>query len=243
MNLKYPAMLMSTVGLLAAAAAASGQQFAPAQEQAKPGGDVAKKPAEPAKEGDEAKMPEPPKKEEPTYDDDAAPPTRGSNYFGGTARSKPASDDDAAPPKRGSKYFGGTARSKPANDDDEPVNPNRASSPYVGDVRYDPNQPADDERSSLSAVESLLAHRVDELKRKFEGAKTDSQRNEIYKELAENLGKQFDVRQKRHGLEIEALETRVRKLKELVRRRQESREDIVSRRLDQILKELEGLGW
>ena len=97
MNLKYPAMLMSTVGLLAAAAAASGQQFAPAQEQAKPGGDVAKKPAEPAKEGDEAKMPEPPKKEEPTYDDDAAPPTRGSNYFGGTARSKPASDDDAAP--------------------------------------------------------------------------------------------------------------------------------------------------
>jgi hypothetical protein len=99
------------------------------------------------------------------------------------------------------------------------------------------------ERSGLSRSEAELAHQTDELKKMLEQAKGDAQRSEVRTKLAENLGKQFDLRQKRHGLEIEALETQVKKLKELVRKRQESREDIIARRLDQVQREVDGLGW
>jgi hypothetical protein len=101
----------------------------------------------------------------------------------------------------------------------------------------------DSERGELSAAEGALAHESEQLKHTLERAKTDSERSDARTKLSENVGKQFDLRQKRHGLEIEALETQVKKLKELVRKRQESREDIISRRVDQILREADGLGW
>jgi len=99
------------------------------------------------------------------------------------------------------------------------------------------------ELSRLSAQESNLAKQADALKQRLDGATTDSQRSETRTKLAEVLGNQFDLRQVRHGLEIEALETQVRKLRELVRRRQERREEIISRRVEQIVREAEGLGW
>jgi hypothetical protein len=99
------------------------------------------------------------------------------------------------------------------------------------------------EQNELSKTESALARKADELKRMLERAKGDSRRNEVRTKLAENLGQQFDLRQKRHGLEIEALERQVAKLKELVRKRQESRDDIISRRVEEIQRELDGLGW
>jgi hypothetical protein len=99
------------------------------------------------------------------------------------------------------------------------------------------------ERGKLSAAEGALAREAVTLRNALEHAHTDRERSDARTKLAENLGKQFDLRQKRHGLEIEALETQVKKLKELVRKRQESREDIISRRVDQILREVDGLGW
>ena len=98
-------------------------------------------------------------------------------------------------------------------------------------------------RGELANQEAALAQEGEELRHALDGAKSDDQRKEIRSKLTDNLGKQFDLRQKRHGLEIEALETQVKKLKELVRKRQESREDIISRRVDQILREADGLGW
>ena len=95
----------------------------------------------------------------------------------------------------------------------------------------------------LALQESALAHEANEIRHRLESATTDAQRSEVRTKLSENLGKQFDLRQKRHGLEIEALETQVKKLRELVRKRQDSREEIISRRVDQILREAEGLGW
>jgi hypothetical protein len=99
------------------------------------------------------------------------------------------------------------------------------------------------EGGKFAQAESALAHEADQLKQSLEHAKTDAQRSDARTKLAENLGKQFDLRQKRHGQEIEALETQVKKLKDLVRKRQESREDIISRRVDQVLREVDGLGW
>jgi hypothetical protein len=99
------------------------------------------------------------------------------------------------------------------------------------------------EGNQLAIQESTLAHEANEIRHRLESATTDAQRSEVRTKLEENLGKQFDLRQKRHGLEIEALETQVKKLRELVRKRQESRAEIISRRVDQVLREAEGLGW
>jgi peptidoglycan hydrolase CwlO-like protein len=88
-----------------------------------------------------------------------------------------------------------------------------------------------------------LAHRADQLIHQLEAAGTDVQRSEIKAKLSEILSKQFDARQKRHRQEIEALEAKVTKLKELVRKRQESREEIVTRRLEQLMRDTQGLGW
>jgi hypothetical protein len=99
------------------------------------------------------------------------------------------------------------------------------------------------EGNQLAIQESTLAHEANEIRHRLDSATTDAQRSEVRTKLEENLGKQFDLRQKRHGLEIEALETQVKKLRELVRKRQESRGEIISRRVDQVLREAEGLGW
>jgi hypothetical protein len=99
------------------------------------------------------------------------------------------------------------------------------------------------ERHQLAMQESSLEQQANEIRHRLESASNDTQRSEARTKLAENLGKQFDLRQKRHGLEIEALEAQVKKLKELVQKRQESRAEIISRRVDQVLREAEGLGW
>jgi len=95
----------------------------------------------------------------------------------------------------------------------------------------------------LAAEEMAIARQADLLIRQLEAAESDARRKEIKAKLSEALGQQFDVRQKRHGLEIEALEAQVKKLKELVQKRQENRAEIISRRLDQVVRDGEGLGF
>jgi hypothetical protein len=74
---------------------------------------------------------------------------------------------------------------------------------------------------------------------KAEGEK----REKIKDQLTETLGKQFDARQKRHKAEIKALEDKLKKLKDLVQKREENRREIVSKRLEQLVRDAEGLGW
>jgi hypothetical protein len=94
-----------------------------------------------------------------------------------------------------------------------------------------------------SAEEMELANQVDALVAKLDEAKSDTDKDTIKRELSEALAKQFDQRQKRHEVEIAELEAKVKKLKDLVARRQENRRDIIAKRLDQIQRDSEGLGW
>jgi hypothetical protein len=95
----------------------------------------------------------------------------------------------------------------------------------------------------FNSESSALVNEASVLLRKLAAADSDANRSAIKTQLKENLGKQFDARQKRHEQEIKTLEEKVKKLKELVLRRQESRDEIISRRLDQVLRDAEGLGW
>jgi hypothetical protein len=94
-----------------------------------------------------------------------------------------------------------------------------------------------------AAEEQQLAHRANELARQLRDVKTDIDKDKLKALLTETLERQFDLRQKRHTTEIENLEAQVKKLKELVQKRQEARRDIINKRLDQLKSEAEGLGW
>lgn len=95
----------------------------------------------------------------------------------------------------------------------------------------------------LGNEETSLNRQADGLAQELASADSDSKRSAIKTKLSELLGKQFDARQKRHKQEIEALETQVKKLRELVNKRQESRDEIIARRLEQVLRDSQGLGW
>ncbi len=95
----------------------------------------------------------------------------------------------------------------------------------------------------VSNEEMELAGRAEELARKLGEASPETDKSKIKAQLKDVLEKQFDLRQKRHLDEIKALEAKVKKLKDLVEKRQENRGEIVAKRIDQILSDAEGLGW
>jgi hypothetical protein len=105
-------------------------------------------------------------------------------------------------------------------------------------VPFGPFPGADQLRTNASAQLEM-----DRLVRQLSEAKSDADREDLKTKMTQALEKQFDQRQRRHEAEIEALEAQVKKLKDLVRARNENRREIVSRRLEQILREAQGLGW
>jgi flagellar motility protein MotE (MotC chaperone) len=82
-----------------------------------------------------------------------------------------------------------------------------------------------------------------QLAQQLAAAKSDSEREKTKGQLAEVLEKQFDQRQKRHEEEIKQLEEQLKKLKNLVDKRQENRHQIIGDRLNQIVRDSQGLGW
>jgi enoyl-CoA hydratase/carnithine racemase len=96
---------------------------------------------------------------------------------------------------------------------------------------------------TIAGEPSGLTSQAEQLAQQLAAAKSDSDRDKIKGQLSENLEKQFDERQKRHEQEIKALEAQVKQLKDLVDKRQENRREIIGARLNQIVKEAQGLGW
>jgi hypothetical protein len=91
--------------------------------------------------------------------------------------------------------------------------------------------------------DASIARETDQLIRQLGEARSDSDRDKLKAKLGEVLEKQFELRQKRHESEIAELEAQVKKLKDLVGKRQENRREIIARRLEQIVRESQGLGW
>jgi hypothetical protein len=96
---------------------------------------------------------------------------------------------------------------------------------------------------SFTPEENQLSQQAEQLARQLAEARSDGDREKIKSLLSELLEKQFDQRQKRHEEEIKQLEAQIKKLKDLVDKRQENRREIISARLNQIVKESQGLGW
>jgi hypothetical protein len=74
-------------------------------------------------------------------------------------------------------------------------------------------------------------------------ATDEAERQKIQAQLAELVGRQFEAQQQVREDEVAQLEARVKKLRDLIEKRKEARQSIVDQRLEQLLREAEGLGW
>jgi hypothetical protein len=94
-----------------------------------------------------------------------------------------------------------------------------------------------------SNEEGKLSRTADDLARKLGEAQSDADRAKLKDDLTKVLEKQFDLRQKHHRDEVDALQAKLARLKQLVDTRQERRREIITKRLDQITSAAQGLGW
>ena len=101
----------------------------------------------------------------------------------------------------------------------------------------------DPEMAELAQAEAALANESEELVGRFAATDNAADRKQLAGELRQTLAKQFEVQRKRRELELSRIEERVRKLRDQIKKRDDARETIIDRRLDQLINEVEGLGW
>jgi hypothetical protein len=86
-------------------------------------------------------------------------------------------------------------------------------------------------------------HETMTIAKQLASAKGESEKEKLREKLLDSLEKAFDDRQKRQEKEIAALEAQVKKLKEMVSKRQEAKKEIIAERVKQLEREAKGLGW
>lgn len=97
--------------------------------------------------------------------------------------------------------------------------------------------------NELANQDRQLEQEVGALVRQLADAPDETQRDELKKKLIDSLEKQFDAQQNLRELEVTQIEARVQKLRELIRKRTDSRRRIIDNRYEQLLNDAEGLGW
>ena len=97
--------------------------------------------------------------------------------------------------------------------------------------------------SPLQQTSVELDRQIGALTSRYGEIAEDAERQKAKAELAELLGKQFEVQQQIREEEVGQLESRVEKLRALIDKRKDARQSIIEKRLDQLLREAEGLGW
>jgi hypothetical protein len=101
----------------------------------------------------------------------------------------------------------------------------------------------DPELDKLVAAEAEAAREVARLVADYKGTEDDGERAKLKAKLSAALTKQFEQQQKRRELELARAEEQLKKLRELMKKRGEEKKTIVDKRLDQVVREAEGLGW
>jgi hypothetical protein len=101
----------------------------------------------------------------------------------------------------------------------------------------------DPELSKLVSEEAQVEQETAVLIAEYSRSEDEPQRTKTKAKLAATLEKQFDLQQKRRDLEVARIEAQLKKLRDIMRKRGESRQSIIDKRLDQLLREADGLGW
>ena len=103
--------------------------------------------------------------------------------------------------------------------------------------------PPDPEMHPLVQQEAVAEQEVVEMIESYKRTENDVERSKIKSKLAALLEKEFDLQQKRRDLELGRAEARLKKVRELWKKRSDARQTIIDKRLDQLLREADGLGW
>jgi hypothetical protein len=127
-----------------------------------------------------------------------------------------------------------TGRQAPATEVPSAAQPNY---PLMG------GGPKDPELDKLLAAEAAAAREVTKLLGEYKKTEEEAERTKIKAKLSEALTKQFEQQQKRRELELTRAEAQLKKVRELMKKRGEERKTIVEKRLDQLVREADGLGW
>jgi hypothetical protein len=101
----------------------------------------------------------------------------------------------------------------------------------------------DPEMAKLLNSESNAEREVNRLITDYKRSEKDEEKTKLKTKLGDALTKQFDAQQKRRDLELTRLEEKVKKVRALMKKRDEERKTIIEKRLDQLVREAEGLGW
>jgi hypothetical protein len=102
---------------------------------------------------------------------------------------------------------------------------------------------SDPEIAKMHASEASAEREVNNLVKGYAGTSDEAQRTKIKANLSTALEKQFELQQQRRELEVARIEAQLKKLRDLMKKRGDARQTIVEKRLDQLVRDAEGLGW
>ena len=100
----------------------------------------------------------------------------------------------------------------------------------------------DPEMAALNRSDYDLDAKTQELAEQLRNAKTE-EREKIKTQITETVTKHFDVRQKRRELQIKRMEDELKKLREAMIKRNESKEQIIKKRLTELVGNEDDLGF
>jgi hypothetical protein len=118
-----------------------------------------------------------------------------------------------------------------------------ANDPLAPTTTYYLEDRLDKAQRQLAQADHELSRKSEQLAAQYGGAKEDDKKSQLRTQLRETLEKQFQLQEHRREQELVKIEERVKSLRELMQKRQDARETIINRRLDQLLRDAEGLGW
>jgi hypothetical protein len=101
----------------------------------------------------------------------------------------------------------------------------------------------DEETRKLHADDQAHEVTTKQLIEKFRSAESDDDRSDILEQLSQTIEAQFETRQQIRAKELQMLEERVNKLREHHNKREDAKAEIVKARVDQLVRDAEGLGW
>jgi hypothetical protein len=102
---------------------------------------------------------------------------------------------------------------------------------------------ADPETIKMLDLDRKLSKQVSELAAKYKSLSDDEERGAVEQELMARVNDQFTVRQALREKELAELEEQVKHLRDLHEKRNGQKDRIVGDRVQQLLREAQGLGW
>ena len=99
------------------------------------------------------------------------------------------------------------------------------------------------ELNELRQSAAALASQADNLAAQYAATEDIEKRSAIKVDLLKMLTQQFEAQQQIRERELANVEARVKKLRDLTQKRRDAQKTIIDERLDQLLREADGLGW